>query len=41
VTEWLWFFVPLWILGFTIGFYVKQINRWLDEPKAFVVNDEN
>tara|TARA_R100000152_G_C6782305_1_gene219729 strand:+ start:7228 stop:7344 length:117 start_codon:yes stop_codon:yes gene_type:complete len=34
---WLWFFIPLWVTGFTIGFYAKRINRWLDEPKAFVI----
>ena len=39
MTEWLWFFIPLWLIGFLIGFYAKQINKWLDEPKAFVIKE--
>lgn len=31
-------FIPLWTLGFLIGFYVKKINAWLDEPQAIVIN---
>jgi len=31
-------FVPLWVLGFLIGFYAKQINQLLDEPRAIVIN---
>ena len=35
--EWIIAFIPIWILGFFIGFYSKRINKWLDEPKAFVL----
>ena len=39
MTEWLWFFIPLWVGGFFIGLYAGQINKLLDEPKAFVLKE--
>tara|TARA_R110002020_G_scaffold156718_3_gene338965 strand:- start:3034 stop:3159 length:126 start_codon:yes stop_codon:yes gene_type:complete len=40
VNEWFWVFIPLWFIGFMIGLHAQKINRWLDEPKAFVLKDE-
>ena len=31
-------FIPLWIVGFLIGFYAKKINQWLEEEEAIVIN---
>ena len=37
MNEWIIAFIPLWIVGFMIGFFARKINKWLDEPKAFVL----
>ena len=38
MNEWIIAFIPLWIVGFMIGFFARKINKWLDEPKAFVLH---
>ena len=35
--EWMVVFIPLWILGFFIGFFSARINKFFEEPKAFVL----
>ncbi len=37
MNEWIIAFIPLWIVGFMVGFFARKINKWLDEPKAFVL----
>ena len=38
MNEWIIAFIPLWIIGFMIGFFARKINKWLDdEPRAFVL----
>jgi|TARA_R110000824_G_scaffold138449_2_gene303153 hypothetical protein len=36
--EWLVVFIPLWILSFFIGFFSARINKFFEEPKAFVLH---
>tara|TARA_R100000700_G_C3139687_1_gene121912 strand:+ start:215 stop:388 length:174 start_codon:yes stop_codon:yes gene_type:complete len=38
--EWMLFFIPLWTFGFFVGFYAKQINKWFEEPKPFILHEE-
>ena len=41
MNEWIIAFIPLWIVGFMIGFFARKINKWLDdEPKAFVLRQQ-
>ena len=36
--EWMVVFIPLWIFGFFIGFFSGRINKFFEEPKAFVLH---
>lgn len=39
--EWLWFFIPLWTLGFFIGVYASEIgDAMFNPPKAIVLPDK-
>ena len=41
LSNWLLFFIPLWVLGFLIGLNAQRLARFFDEPELIVLSGDS